>query len=107
MTASEQIACLFGRQSDGSYAIPHDLTGDTIGILPLVDRLAGATGKSTDEVLSMSWIDLIENWLRAVVRTEALILRRYARENGLNHLEQTLAEALADYVEQAIQEGGE
>ncbi|MFI7125907.1 hypothetical protein ACIBQ1_09450 [Nonomuraea sp. NPDC050153] len=105
MNVQDHIGLMFGRKTDGSYNVPSDLSGKTSEILPLIERIAEARGETPDEVLSLDWISLLESWLCFVVRNEALQLRLYARQNGLHHLELTLAEAMAEQAVKALHDG--
>jgi hypothetical protein len=104
MNVNDHIALMFGRSMDGTYNVPADLSGKTSEILPLIRRIAEARGETTDDVLSLDWISMLESWLCEVVRTEALHLRLHARRNGLRHLELTFAEAMAEQAIKAFSE---
>ncbi|MEV0382301.1 hypothetical protein [Nonomuraea sp. NPDC050643] len=105
MNVNDHIALMFGRSQDGSYKVPADLSGRTSEILPLIEQIAEARGETPDEVLSLDWISLLESWLCSVVRTEAMQLRLYARRNSLDHLELTLAQAMAEQALKRFSEG--
>lgn len=106
MTVPDQIAMLLGRRPDGTYNVPVDTSREMRQALTLVAQLAEATGKSVDDVLSMDWIDLRQQYLFLVVRTESMLLRQYVRENRLPHAEQSLAEAMAEQGLKVLIEGG-
>lgn len=102
--ARERIAGLFGRRSDGTYTMTMaNTTGDPQEFRTEVEAMARVRGCSVAEVLSMTRLQVMEEMLTSIVRTEALELKAYALRTG--HLE--VLETMGDLLDEADLRGRE
>lgn len=78
------IERLFGRRADGTFNLP---TVDPECVpMDLVHEMARRSRRTVDEVLDMSFIDLMEHTITAMVRSEAMRMRAYAKTAGRDDL---------------------
>lgn len=90
---NEIIAGLFGQRANGTYAVPESLPASPMAeMLPLAEAIAERTGRTVEDILQMSWLDLLEQSIATAVRCEALRLKTYAYRNGLLHLVEPMAD---------------
>jgi hypothetical protein len=102
--ARERIAGLFGRRRDGTYTMTMaNTTGDPQEFRTEVEAMARVRGCSVAEVLSMTRLQVMEEMLTSIVRTEALELKAYALRTG--HLE--VLETMGDLLDEADLRGRE
>lgn len=86
-TARDLISRMFGRQPDGTYRVPENvIVGDPEETARTFQQLADLRGCELDDILDMSWIDMLAEMFKTMVETEALRLQSYAWEHGLTDL---------------------
>lgn len=97
--AQAAVAALFGRGDDGTQSVPVALEGSGSKELHAVlSEIAQAKGCSLQDVLALTWVDVLEEMTTAIVRTEALRLKAYACKTGQTEILETLGDRLAQAV---------
>lgn len=96
--AQAAIAAAFGRKPDGTHRVPVAFgAASPEQLRAVLEEVALAKGCPVDDVLGMTWLEILSELMCAVVRVEALQLKAHALNSG--HLE--ILETAEDMLTQA------
>lgn len=95
--AQNRIAHLFGRKPDGSYDAPIVFKAvSSEKLRAVLGQIAEVKGCPIEDVLDMTWLDMLEGLVTQVVRNEAMKLQAYALASGHMGILETTGDSLAE-----------
>lgn len=87
----------FGLRPDGSYRLPSGFPiADPQELDGLIRRVAQATGRSVEDILQLSWLDIWTETVQAAAANASLRLHAHALDHGHEHLISPLHDAIGE-----------